>query len=283
VVATAKLLAWSGDGAIGGEDTPHRFLVQYTAGQQQGSTLTLNDRTYYARGDVGIASVELWNTLAMRMVMERSYLANELFELTARIPALHTARGHQFERRALKALSAGGNFRVRRLPSTTAPEAGDLTWTLSPGPILLFADLRDIRRHSQSKLLLYPSAANLAGLDALVWVPDLGRYAAVDFAVASRHGIHEKGLRAALEALGSTEDDWPRDSGSGLRAGAAAGAARDCIPYVWVVPEDMWDTWTRAQAAKSGTGDAHVHRQLVQYALSVPIPLDDGSTTGATS
>jgi hypothetical protein len=184
---------------------------------------------------------------------------------------------------AVEALQRGGSFRVRQLPATASDSGTD--WMVNTSPVAVFGEPSSLRGDLPSRALLYPSAGNAAGFDAMLWVPALGQYAVVDFTVASRHGIHEKGLKRMLEVLGWTSAGWP-DAALASPTGPVADAARRRIPYVWVVPEDKWDKWTKAQPPKSGTGDADVRAQLAQFALRVPLaPLDSerGATSGRAS
>jgi hypothetical protein len=236
-------------------------LVQYAAGQSQGSALALDDPAYYAPGRVGIASDALKHLLVKKFTAESSFAVRLWDMLIKSFPELGAAT-------AVDVLTRGGSFRVRQLLATGSGSETD--WSLPPCLKTTFDGISSLSGALPTRALLYPSARNAAGFDAILWVPILGQNAIVDFTVAANHGIHEKGLKRLLEVLGWTTTGWP-DAALASPTGPVADAARRRIPYVWVVPEDKWDKWTKAQPPKSGTGDADVRAQLVQFALRVPL------------
>jgi hypothetical protein len=276
IVAAARLVL-SG-GALDSADTRHRFLLLRAAGQDQPSTLTYADGAYYAPGGVAIASNQLHNALFKLLARDNDFESLRWLAAVARVTPFAVARGHAFDPAAATALHRGGTFTVRALVEDGV--GAEVEWPLDATSVAVFARNSELRRLLPSKQFLYPIAGNVPGFDALLWVETLGQYAVVDFTVSDDHGIHEQGLRQMLVGIGWTKDGWPT---SAPFLDTTDAAARRRIPYVWVVPEDKWDSWTRPQSPKLGTNDADVRAQLVQYALRMPaFPMgpDGGATKG---
>jgi hypothetical protein len=262
-IAAAARLVHSG-GAPDSADTPHWFLLLRAAGQRRASKLTYADGAYYAPGGVAIASKQLYNTLFKLLMRDDDFESLRWLAAVARVTPFAIARGHAFDPAAATALQSGGTFTVRALDNGVGAEH---KWLLYSSAVAVFEDHSELRGLLPSTQFLYPIASNMPGFDALLWVRTLGQYAILDFTVSDRHGIHEQGLRRMLDAVGWTKDGWPT---SAPFLDTTDAAARRRIPYVWVVPEDKWDSWTRPQSPKLGTNDADVRAQLVQYALRMP-------------
>lgn len=115
--------------------------------------------------------------------------------------------------------------------------------------------------------MLVPENSNEAGLDALMWLSGTRHHAPVDCTVSTSHGLHQCGALKAVKALGwSVERGWPAQADA-----VAAGIARRLqVQYYWVVPEDVFESWSHPQAAKPGTGDAGFEKHLAQFVLCIP-------------
>lgn len=120
--------------------------------------------------------------------------------------------------------------------------------------------------------MLVPENSNEAGLDALLWLSGAGHHAPVDCTVSASHGLHQFGAFEAVKALGWTvEKGWPAQTVTKAAGMVLASPSRQLqVQYYWIVPEDVFESWTRPQAPKPGTGHGGFATHLAQFVLCIP-------------
>ena len=177
-----------------------------------------------------------------------------LLSLSPRPPSAAKLYGEVFERAALKALAAGGTFRIRTLQPDGLGAESDLVLPAASPSVAGFRtveELEQLASGAAANRLLRPTSKSFCAVDFILQ----GKRPA-NATVDRSHGLILKGRR---------------NTPSGLLPVAEALGLCKPVAFFWIVPEADFVDWKKPQRLLvKGAAETKKPSAVVQYVLAVP-------------